>query len=1080
MRRNPEVYLTLFCPRPHFSNIGAPLLRIEPATHRRLSTAVCLLHIAFCLLLTAFCFLYSSRITVNAQGATATLSGTVTDPNDAVIPGVNIAVINTAQGFERSSTTNSSGTFVVPLLPPGNYTVKAEHEGFSPAEMREVVLNVNDHVAIKIQLKVGSIAGQTVTVTDASSLLDESPAVQTTIDRQFVQNLPLNGRSFQSLFSLTPGVTISKTSNFSRGQFSVNGQRTNTNNFIVDGVSANIGVSTADTIGQEAAGSVPSLTAFGGTNNLLSVDALQEFNIQTSTYAPEFGRSPGAQISLVSRSGTRDLHGALFEYFRNNVLDANDYFSNRAGLPRAQLRQNQFGFVVGGPIMLPRFGEAGETWLSGRNHSFFFVSYEGLRLRQPQTTTTNVVALRVRSLAPAGVRELLNALPIPTGPEIGVTGNAPFAATYSDQSTLNATSFRLDHNFNNRLLFGRFNYAPSEGITRLRSTPSNFTEIKLKTITLTVGATQTFSSATVNEIRFNYSRTNGQNKRQLDNFGGAVPLTVSQINPNLPAGITGSANINFFTGSYTLGDFDDNLQRQLNLVGSISHNRGSHALKFGIDYRRLTPVFQPRDYQAGYVFLSQGDVTSGRPTVAQIQGLQRTQPVFNNFSLYMQDTWRASRRLTVTYGGRWDINPPPSEADGEPAFVASSNNPLTAQLAPLGSPLWKTTYNNIAPRAGVAYKLSQSPGRELVLRGGFGLFYDLGNSQGGDAFTNGRFRTSLTPGTFFGVLYPLTAAQSVLPPFPTDGKATTTVAFDPDLKLPYTWQWNFSVERSLGVHQTLSAAYVGARARRLLRQRLFGSAANPNFLNLTFVDNGSTSDYNALQAQFTRRLSRHFQALASYTWSHAIDDVSSEVNFELARRADADFDVRHNLSAALHYESPWRLSGLKGKLVRNWQTDVIIHAQSAYPFTPFSRTTATIAGAIINVVPNRVEGVPLYLPDPLVAGGKRVNPAAFRSPPTGTQGNSGRNVLRGFPLYQVDFGIQRLFDLNEHFKFTFRVEAFNVFNHPNFATQQPLMTNPLFGQATQMLGQSFSAGGLSPIYQIGGPRSIQFSIRFTF
>src|SRR5689334_2785841 len=232
---------------------------------------------------------------VYAQGATATLSGVVTDQNGAVIAGVNIAVISIAQGFQRTTTTNDEGIFVVPLLPPGNYTVKAEHEGFTPGEFRDVILNVNDQRTIKLPLKVGNVASQTVDVLDSPALIDESPAVGTTVDRQFVSNLPLNGRSFQSLIALSPGVVVTPATSFNRGQFSVNGQRANANYFTVDGVSANIGANSSDGISQDFAGSLPGLNTFGGTNSLVSVDALEEFKIQTSSFAPEFGRTPGGQ-----------------------------------------------------------------------------------------------------------------------------------------------------------------------------------------------------------------------------------------------------------------------------------------------------------------------------------------------------------------------------------------------------------------------------------------------------------------------------------------------------------------------------------------------------------------------------------------------------------------------------------------------------------------------------------------------------------------------------------------------------------------------------------------------------------------
>ena len=284
-------------------------------------------------LLFTLCFSFAVR--AHAQSATATLSGTVTDERGALVSGASVTVLNPATGLQRQATTNDKGNFIITELPPSTYNVRVEQQGFAPEEVTGVELNVNDERALEIQLKVGQISGTTIQVTSEAPLIDESPAVGTTIDRQFVANLPLNGRSFQSLFELTPGVVLTPSGNGDPGQFSVNGQRTDANYFTIDGVGANVGALPANTLGQSANGSVAGFAATGGSNNLVSVDALQEFKIQTSTYAPEFGHTPGGQVSIITRSGTNQFHGTIFEYFRNDVLDANDWFANRDGFQRA-------------------------------------------------------------------------------------------------------------------------------------------------------------------------------------------------------------------------------------------------------------------------------------------------------------------------------------------------------------------------------------------------------------------------------------------------------------------------------------------------------------------------------------------------------------------------------------------------------------------------------------------------------------------------------------------------------------------------------------------------------------------------
>lgn len=316
--------------------------------------------------------LVAANNSVFAQSVTATLSGTVTDEKGGLVPGATVKVMNTDAGFERTVSTNENGSFVVPLLPPSTYRVTIEREGFAPFEISEVTLNTNDQRAVNIHLKVGQV-GAAVTVTSDASLIDESPAVGTTIDRQFVSNLPLNGRSLQALISLSPGVVVTPANSQNPGQFSVNGQRTSTNYFTVDGVSANFGTNNFSGFNPATSGAVPATNIQGSFSSLASVDAIQEFNIQTSTFAPEFGRSPGANVSIVTRSGENKYHGALYEYFRNDVFDANDFFNNNLGFRKPPLRYNNFGGTIGGPVILPYFGEGNAVCLEGNRQDVLFL-----------------------------------------------------------------------------------------------------------------------------------------------------------------------------------------------------------------------------------------------------------------------------------------------------------------------------------------------------------------------------------------------------------------------------------------------------------------------------------------------------------------------------------------------------------------------------------------------------------------------------------------------------------------------------------------------------------------------------------
>ena len=1127
MPRTSDECASVFCPPSELLDMGTDLPRGRPFFLRSIGFAVCLLLL--------FVFHQSSLHRVSAQSASATLSGTVMDEDGAVIPGVNIAVISIAQGFERNTTTNSEGIFVVPLLSPGSYTVKAEHKGFSPAEISNVILNVNDQRMIKISLKVGGVESM-VNVVDTPLLIDESTAVGTTVDRQFVGNLPLNGRSVQPLINLSPGVVATKVAAGETGQFSVNGQRANANYFTIDGVSANIGVSIALDPYQAATGALPGFSASGGTNNLVSVDALQEFKIQTSSYAAEFGRTPGAQVQLLTRSGTNQFHGNAFEYFRNEAFDANDWFNNSRRLAKPATRQSDFGFVLGGPVLLPRFGEGGrQPWFNGKNRTFFFVSYEGLRLRLPQSRGVDVPSLAARQAAPDSVKPLLNAYPLPNGPNrIGTNGQpnglAVFNASFSNPSNLDATSARIDHTPNSRVtFFGRYNYAPSSVIERAQG--SNFpvnslSHFALATETLTGGATFTLTPSVNSEIRLNYSKNKGQLFYELDELGGAVVPANSLLFPSgtspekdvISIFLLGSVNT-----SLQVGTLAENLQRQFNAIGNLSIVADAHQFKVGVDYRRLYPVIKPQDTfillqfngvgTPGAATQPVGTFLSGRIGGAQIRASSGARfPVFNNVSLYGQDNWRISRRLTFNYGLRWELNLPPSENSGHPAAtVVGLENPATATLAPPGTPLWNTTYKNFAPRVGVAYQLSEQRGRETVLRGGAGIFYDLGYGSIMNAFGSAYPFVSVKPvGT---VLYPLSPADAAPATVPT---VTPLYMFEADIELPRTYQWNFSIEQSLGLNQTLSATYVAALGRKLLRQDTvwgpqrggrLNQAVFPADAQVIVSRNTATSDYHALQVQFQRRLTKGLQALASYTWGHSIDIASNDsVNLNTPAdkidprtdRGPSDFDVRQALSGAITYDIPGPAKGQAvNAIFRNWSLDTLFTARSATPVNVVYSVTIPSLGFRASVRPDLIETIPVYIDDPSAPGGRRFNNARvtipgnpnpqigpFFRPAIPRQGSLGRNSLRGFPVSQLDFAIRRQFNLGERAHLQFRTEFFNIFNHPNFGDPDGLLSSSTFGSSTSMLGRSLGSGGASggfnPLYQIGGPRSIQFSLKFGF
>ena len=1040
--------------------------------------------VVFSLVLLAFC-----ASVICAQSTNASLTGRVTDPAKALIVDAKVTAISADTNVRFETATNETGQYYLTNLSPGRYQIEIEKPGFKKVIKPDVVLHVQDALKIDFEMTLGSVS-ETVTVeAGAPPGNTGSATVSTVVNRTFVDNVPLNGRSFQTLISLTPGVVMTVTGFNDQGQFSVNGQRADANYFTVDGVSANFGVTGFIAMLQSASGALPALSASGGTNSLVSVDAMQEFRIQTSSFAPEFGRTPGGQVSIATRSGTNVFHGTLFEYFRNTVLDARDWFVNFNGLPKPEERLNDFGGVIGGPIR--------------RDKTFFFFSYEGQRLRQPSSLQTAVPDNASRLSAPVTMRPYLNAYPVANGPALGA-GLAQFNASFSNPSLLDAYSTRVDHVLNSTLhLFGRYNYSPSAtdqrgpffSSGRVLSTTNSLSS---SVHTATVGITGVINPEMSNELRLNYSNHRIAIRFFLDDFGGAVPPPDSLL---FAPGYS-SSNGNFIliiggAGQYVQGKQGTSEQRQINLIDNLSWTRNSHQLKFGLDYRWLAPFSSPFAYRQFAQFSGMsgnpGGALSGTALAAQVGSFQSNALLSQNFSFYGQDTWKITPRLTVTYGLRWDINPPlkGKNSANDPFTVVGLDDLATMALAPRGTPLYETTYGNIAPRFGLAWQLRATPNWASTFRAGVGMFYDLGQGSLGGVTSFFPYSSSRT---FVRSPFPL-SPQNVIPPALTTNPPVNSILLaDPHLKLPRTYQWNAALDQSIGSNQILSLTYVAAIGRDLLRvTNIFNP--NPNFISATLTDNSATSDFHALQVKFQRRLSRGLQALASYSWSHSIDNASTDavatnINTPVTiadrnvDRGNSDFDIRHSFTTGITYDLPSPGSQKAVRLILGgWSLHTFVLARSAPPVNVIGGAFLA-AGTLLSPRPNLNPGVPLELHGPQFPGGKILNKAAFSPAPAGQQGSFGRNVLRGFGAAQADVGLQRRFRLSERIGLNFRTEFFNIFNHPNFGNPVNDLTSPLFGRSTQTLANSLGSGGanggLNPLYQIGGPRSIQFALKLQF
>ena len=529
------------------------------------------------LLLLGLCLLSSFAF---SQSTNATISGGVTDPSGSFILDADVRIANDSTGIVYSARTNSSGMYVVPILPPGHYHVQISKPGFKTVIKADVILNVQSAIALNFVLPVGATS-ESVTVDAASSSINTSDgSVSTVVDRKFVANIPLNGRSFQDLISMTPGVVTQSPQSGGRsggsvqleGDFSVNGQRTESNYYTIDGISGNVGAGYPNGYGQAGTtGSISASTALGTTQSLISVDALQEFRVSSSSYSAQYGRAPGGQFSFSSRAGTNALRGTIFEYLRNDLFDANDWFNNHNGVQRPALRQNDFGGTAGGPILIPRLYD-------GRSKTFFFISYEGLRLVQPTNATTQYVpSLAVRSAAPPAMQALLDALPIPTGPEItlasgSLSGLSTFVKAYSLPSHIDSTSVRIDqHVLNGTNLFFRYSYAPSGTSTRALS---SLAQLQENTETYTAGLDAALSKQISNSLRAGFSVSRAQQQVSLDSFGGAAPVDLQSVfgAPGSYATYSYSPFIDIYgVGTSSIDQFRSvNNLRQWNITDSVA------------------------------------------------------------------------------------------------------------------------------------------------------------------------------------------------------------------------------------------------------------------------------------------------------------------------------------------------------------------------------------------------------------------------------------------------------------------------------------------------------------------------------
>jgi hypothetical protein len=1037
-----------------------------------------------------------------AQTHRGSVRGTVTDPNGAVIVGATVTATNKETNEKRTATSGGDGEFTISSLPPGKYSVEVSATNFRQFS-REIVLQVNQEMRLDAPLEVGGInTGDNFSSPSVPILKQDSASLGTTITEQEIKQLPLDGRNFLELALLVPGASPAAAGSAGsvRGDFAfnVNGAREDANNFLLDGV-YNVD---------------PKLNTFSVKP---PVDGVQEFEVLTSTYDAAFGRNAGAQVNVVTKAGSNQLHGTAYEFHRNARTDARNFFVP-ADQPDPKYIRNQFGFSLGGAIKKDR------TW--------FFGDYEGTRVREGVTQVTNVPTLRERNgdfsqslfrrpfnpftqqpfdggVIPAFFqnpigRAIANLYPLPNR-------NVPFANFVSSPVSRDRNDVfdaRLDHRLNERAsLTARYSFGdrdlfePFTGPT-FALVPGFGDVVPRRSQNFMLSETQLLSASLVNEARFAFNRV----ASAVTQEGGGASLNRQVGLPELSSNPR-DFGLSFITitGFSPLGDEFNNPQQSavntFQFLDNLSYVRGQHFFKFGADFR-VAQQNAFRDVQSrGFLTFSDqfpltgnalADLLLGFPALtggAHVDNAQHLRTRSYNF--YVNDSWRATPRLTLNAGLRYELNTAPVDAEDR----ANLYDPATRSLVRVGTngiPRggFDTDRNNFAPRVGLAWTLDD----QTVVRAGYGVYYEQSALAPGEAlyFNAPYFDLNL----FFSLQgLPLTLNN----PFPSNfpfALPKTALAVQRDLRTPYMQQWNLNVQRQLGRSRVLEVGYVGSKGTKLLTARDINQPRpspvspnprpNPFFDDIDIIESRANSNYHALQARLQQRLSNGLALLASYTYSKSLDDASNfftsagDPNFPQdsgnarAERGRSNFDVRQRLSVSYTYDLPFgkgqryaHEGGFLSSLLSGWQTNGVVTLQTGRPFTVAllsdidnSNTGRSNLGFGANDRPNVVGDPRLSNPTP----DRWFNTSAFAFPPFGTFGNSGRNTLDGPGFQNVNASLVKNTQLGESVRLQLRAEAFNLFNHPNFNLPDNFLGSPTFGR----------------ILSAQSPRHLQFGVKLLF
>ena len=982
-----------------------------------------------------------------AQSNTGSITGVVTDPNGAVVPNAAVTVINQGTNEKRTAQSDGEGRYEVPGLPNGIYTVEATASGFKTTSVKDLRLAVGEKARADVTMNVGGVDA-VVTVAGQTRIDSETSTVGDTIATERISNNPVNGRDFTGLLATIPG-SVQTTNQF---QTSINGipSTFGGSSVLVDGIDAGR---------VDLNGTSNVLGRIESRVNRVSMDSIQEVQTVEQNYGAQYGQAIGAVINPITKSGTNEFHGSAFDYFRNEALDARDFFAGKQ-----KFRLNQFGGNVSGRLI--------------RDKLFFFTNYEGVRQTRGTTFTSLVPTAAFRSTFAPSIAPVLSTIPLPSAPFIPDPRVGIFSIQKDGKLREDTGSVKIDWLHTQRSQFSvRYNINDSDTKTPYGVGTDQTADGTLRVQLFKASHNYTFSTNTINEFAF------GINRNVTD--VGAGPSTLPRFDLSLfvdqALAAPGPAQFaQFRTG--TVYQFLD----------TLSSVRGNHSLKAGTDIR-LNRRSAESTVQETLTFASLNDFRDNVPFLFSKGGNPLLDYANENFSLFIQDDWKAHPRLSLNLGLRYDVSSVSREKDGR--LQNFDLNTLT--FTPPGQKLYDVDKNNFGPRFGFAFDVFGN--HKTVLRGGYGIFYDRDLPA---SFGSPQANTFPTLGfDIFTALF----VCGIFPRFPVDPASYSCAVpnafhIEKDLQTAMAQHWSLNIQHDLGFG-TLQVGYVGNHVTHLLTNGVvsprninradpvtFARPLSSNFGDIFVVGAYPQSNYNALQVTFKRNLAKGVRVNANYTWSHTIDDVVGffkdyqDENNARAERASSDQDVRHNFTMDAGYDLPLRdwFGGGPSWIIDGWQLNTITQIRSGLP------VNVNLKGGVLggfSFRPNVVPGVDTRCPNFSVPA-CQFNAAAFSSPGAGVFGNAGRNLLRGPGFAQVDFSVFKDTKLTETSSLQFRAEIFNLFNHANFADPSGGLTtddkNSVRG--TAFFGQSISTVGnqLGGLLGFGGPRQIQLSLRYLF